>query len=307
MKKFRVTPTNWRALLALCAVSAGFSPLLCPTPAHAARRRPMLEIWPGRRVLLVLPLKIGPDWNAGPELAQAIQPLVRPQLQQALTDTDKFSVTLPYRFDPVLRRAVSDKKLSDDVVSALIANPSLETALPVFSSLTFNQTPMVADVQLEELRVGGTAKAPTVQLQVSGKLYEVGGNGPFRNVVVTSRAFGGRTPEARLQAAAADAFREMAMQFIEPPEAFQLPALVAPAPATSAGAATPATGEASGKMLTGEPTADSAMAGSATPKAPAATPNSSAPTGQGGSIIPQLPPAQPPLGVAVPQEPTVAR
>ena len=305
MNKLR--PKNWPpsglGLLALCAVAASSAPLFAPPSAEAAPRR-TLELWPGQRVLLVLPLKVGPDWNAGPELAEAIQPVIRPQLQRALTDTGKFSVTLPYRFDPILRRAVSDKRLSDDVVSALVANPTLETAQPVFSNLTFNQVPMVADVQMEELRVGGTQKKPTVQLVMSGRLYEIGGNGPFRNVTVTSRSFAGRTPADRLQAAANDAFQEIAQQFVAPPAAFELPlppAPVAPAPKpkapTGSGATTPNGG--SGRPLTAAP-------GSGGVNAAGATPNTLSPA-PGGAFVPQLPPAQPPLGIAVPQEPTLAR
>ena len=306
MKKLRVSPLQRRGILALCVLGAGLSPLLVPTPAPAAPRQ-KLQLWPGQRVLLVLPLHVGSDWNAGPELAEAIQPLVRPLLQQALTATGKFSVTLPYRFDPILRRAVADKRVADDAVAALINTPSLETAQTVFSSLTFNQTPMVADVQLEELRIGGTPKKPTVQLQVSGKLYEVGGSGPFRNVVVTSRAFEGRTPEARLQAAANDAFVEIARQFVAPPEAFELPLPAAPTPAPGA-AAMP------GKKGT---TDDAGMMGGANPAASSGTaPRTGMPNAPGtpnamgakaGGFVPVLPSAQPPLGIAVPQEPTLAR
>ena len=276
-------------------------------PAQAKPRQ-SLEIWPGQRALLVLPLSVGPNWNAGADLAQAITPVIRPELQNALKGTGKFSVTLPYRFDPIFRRAVADKRISEDEVSALVATPSLETANTVFSKLTFNQTPMVADVSLQELRIGGTQKAPTVQLQVSGKLYEVGGSGPFRSVVVTSRSFGGRTPQDRLQAAATDAFELLAAQFVAAPEEFKLPLPIAPvAPA----ATKPATGKAaaakSATTKAGAPNTKVLTADDSTPGAmgaPASAPNAMSPT---GGLIPQLPPAQPPLGIAVPQEPTLAK
>lgn len=282
-------------MLAVCALSTGFSPLLV---SAQAKPRQTLEIWPGQRVLLVLPLSVGPDWNAGPELAEAIQPVVRPQLQQAFADTGKFSVTVPYRFDPIFRRAVAEKKINEDIMKALIDTPSLETAQPVLSQLTFDQPPMVAEVQLQELRVGGTQKDPTVQLQVSGKLYEVGGSGPFRNVVVTSRAFGGRTPEARLQAAAADAFHDIAAQFIAPPETFQLP-LPAGGASAMAGGKNSGVGSTNANPTTPAPNSGTAGTSNSMPN--------TMPSSGGRLVIPQLPPAEPPLGIAVPQEPTLAQ
>ena len=157
-----------------------------------AAPKPKLEIWSGQRVLLVLPLTIGPDWNGGAELAEALKPIMRPVLQRELIDTDKFSVTLPYRFDPILRRAVVENRIADDIMTPFLSTPSLETAQPVFNQLKFEQVPMVTQIQLEELRVGGTPKKPTLQLQASGKLYEVGGSGPFRTVVVTSNPAEGK-------------------------------------------------------------------------------------------------------------------
>ena len=301
----------------LIGLGCGLGAIYLPQTAQAAPRR-KLEIWPGQRVLLVLPLQIGPDWNAGPELGEAIKPLIKPALQQALTGTGKFSVTLPYRFDPIFRRAVADKRITEDVVTNLLSDPSLATAQTALSQLTFEQVPMVAQVQVEELRVGGTPKEPTVQLQMSGKLYEVGGDGPFRNVVVTSRPFGGRTPEARLQAAATDAFNEIARQFVEPPAEFQLPLPVAPAPTAPADGKNPATtttdnangGGGSQAVETPNPVAstpntkpapNTGAMGAMPPSSGAMAPKAGAP------FIPQLPPAQPPLGIAVPTEPTLAR
>ena len=300
----------------LIGLSWGLGAICLPQPAQAAPRR-KLEIWPGQRVLLVLPLQIGPDWNAGPELGEAIKPLIKPTLQQALTSTGKFSVTLPYRFDPIFRRAIADKRITEDVVTNLLSDPSLATAQTALSQLTFEQVPMVAQIQVEELRVGGTPKEPTVQLQMSGKLYEVGGNGPFRSVVVTSRPFGGRTPEARLQAAATDAFNEIARQFVEPPAEFQLPIPVAPVPVNTADGKTPATTTTTASNIGGSQVMEKTNPNAPTPAAPptpgtgamgAMPPSSGAmATTPGAPFIPQLPPTQPPLGIAVPAEPTLAR
>ncbi len=254
----------------------------------------MLEIWPGQRVLLVLPLTVGPDWNGGPELAEAVKPLVRPIIQQALTDTDKFSITLPYRFDPILRRAVVENRISQDIITPFVDTPSLATAQPVFTQLKFEQVPMATEIQLEEIRVGGTAKKPTAQLQMSARLYEIGGSAPFRSVVVTSDAVEGRTPEARLQNAAADASRQIAEFFIKAPDTFQLPAALLVENEQTKMDADKMTADkmAADKMAAGEmpakPTTKETM--------PKAQPNGAAPP-TGMSPIPVLPPTQPPLGV----------
>ena len=287
MKILPFSPARRGALLALSVLTLGVSALLpALTPAAQAKPKQMLEIWPGQRVLLVLPLSVGPDWNGGPELAEAAKPLIRPFVQQALTDTGKFSITLPYRFDPILRRAVIDNRISQDLVTPFVDSPSLATAQPVFTQLKFEQAPMVTQIQLEEIRVGGTAKKPTAQLQMSGKLYEIGGAGPFRSVTVTSDAVEGRTPEARLQAAAANGARQIAALFVKAPDSFQLPESlqIKEDAATEAGdkkSAMPA------KTMTPTPNA-------ATPNA--ATPNGTAPRA-GTSPIPVLPPTTPPLNV----------
>ncbi len=284
MKNYTFTPARRGAWLAMSVLSLSMGASLLPafTPSAQAKPKQVLEIWPDQRVLLVLPLAIGPDWNGGPELAEAAKPLIRPYVQQALNDTGKFSITLPYRFDPILRRAVVENRISQDIITPFVASPSLATAQPVFSQLKFEQVPMVTEIQLEEIRVGGTPKQPTVQLQMSGKLYEIGGSGPFRSIVVTSDAMGGRTPEARLQAAASNAAQQIAAYFVKPPESFQLPESLQ----IKEDAATPAT-DAKTPATPVRP---------ATNSAPSTQPNGMAPQ-SGLSTIPVLPPTTPPLGI----------
>lgn len=287
-----------RSLLAAGALGLSLGAMLAspsvPSAQAAKVVTPILEVWPGQRVVMVLPLQVGADWKPSPELTDAILPLMRPQLLRALSDTGKFSVTVPYRLDPILRRAVLDSRVPQETITALIDTPSLANAQSVLSKLTFNQAPMVAELQLEDLRVGGTPQKPTVALQVSGKLYEVGGSGPFRSVVYTSRSFGGKTPEARLQAAADDAFRYIAREFVKPPESFQLALNAATSPAPAMDKMAP--------PKTATPPATSA------PKTmPSTAPPTPAPAPLKGTLIPTLPPAQPPLGLAVPGEPTMAR
>ena len=284
MKKYTLTPARRGALLALSvlSLSAGASWLPALTPAAQAKPKQMLELWPGQRVLLVLPLMIGPDWNGGPELAEAVKPLVRPYVQSALSDTGKFSITLPYRFDPILRRAVVENRISQDIITPFVNTPTLATAQPVFSQLKFEQVPMVAEIQLEEIRVGGTPKTPTVQLQMSGKLYEIGGSAPFRTVVVTSDAMPGRTPEERLQKAAANGAQQIAAFFVKPPESFQLPdSLIVKEEPVEAPPVKPV-----------KPTATKTPA----PK-PQSGGNSNGNSNAAMPVIPMLPPTQPPLGV----------
>ena len=288
MKIHSVSSARRAALLAVGALSlsAGLTCLPALMPSAQAKPKQVLEIWPGQRVLLVLPLTIGPDWNGGPELAEAVKPLVRPALQQALTNTGKFSITLPYRFDPILRRAVVDNRISQDIITPFIDSPSLQTAEPVFTQLKFEQVPMVTQVQLEELRVGGTANKPTLQMQVSAKLYEIGNNAPFRSIVVTSDPAEGRTPEARLQNAAANAFAQIAAYFVKAPNSFQLPAsLIAENQDATAGNATPATPAPNSKA----PAAGAMM--------PSTQPNAMS-SGMGATTIPVLPAGEPPLGIA---------
>ena len=291
MKNKLFSPVRPQALLAVGLLSVGLGALLpALTPPAHAKPKQMLELWPGQRVLLVLPLSIGPDWNGGPELGEAIKPLVRPYVQGALTDTGKFSITLPYRFDPILRRATVENRISQDLITPFVDSPSLETAQPVFTQLKFEQVPMVTQFQIEEIRTGGTAKKPTAQLQMSAKLYEIGGSGPFRSVVVTSQAAEGRTPEARLQAAAADASRQIADLFVKAPDSFQLPEslqIKEEAPKTN------------GKTLNGKAPVK-AVKSAPDANVPVAQPNGTAPRtgmGTGMSPIPVLPPTSPPLGV----------
>lgn len=290
------------AIIAMIAALGAASPFLTP-PAHSARKKaPQLEIWPGRRVLLVLPLTPSTNWNADPALGRAIVPLTNQELQRELTETGKFSITLPYRFDPILRRALVEKRVAENDISALIATPTLETARPVIDKLAFEQPVMFADIKLEELRVGGTPKEPTVQIQASGRLFEQGNPNPVKSVVITSNPQTGKTPSERLRAAASDAFSQIAAEFVAAPPAFELPIPVAPVEeAPVAGA--PATGAATGGATVGTPGAP-APAPRPAPMSPVAKPNA-IPSAPGAPLVPQLPAGQPPLGVGAGPENTV--
>lgn len=284
---------SFRARLALLLVGGGTLSFAATSlmPAVVAQSR-RLEIWPAQRVLLSLPLQVGANFSSDASLSRAIVPLVEPELRRALESTDKFSTMATYRFDPVLRRAVLENRVADAEVTTLVQTPTLENAQTVLGKLSFSQPAMILETTLEELRVGGTPRNPTVQLQVSGRLHEVGG-GLFRSATVTSRPYGGRTPEARLAAAARDAFNELAEQFVAPPESFALPAPPAPTPAPRRPAPTPRPAPAT------QPVPPAFSDSSATVQPPGVL----APT-QGVPFVPVLPPAQPPLGLNVPESAT---
>lgn len=299
------------ATLALVAALGALAPFATPS-AFAAPKKPQLEIWPDRRVLLVLPMQLAPTWNADAQLGQAILPLAQPQLQQALAATGKFSVTLPYRFDPVLRRGLTEKQLAENDITKLLATPTLENSRPVIDKLNFDQPIMTTEVFLEELTIGGDAKKPTVQLQVSGKLYEQGNPNPVKSETYRSKPLGGKTPSERLIAAARDAFGGLAMIYVEPPAAFDLPApleVAAPDKTGSNGKPTdPATSSAASPS-TGMGGSNASAAPSVTPPAPLppiSTPNT-LPATPGALVVPQLPAAEPPLGVTAGEGTTTGR
>ena len=307
------------ATLGLVAALGVSAPFLTRATVGAPKKE--LEIWPGRRVLLLLPLAPSATWNADPELGRAIVPLAQPQLQSALTATDKFSITLPYRFDPVLRRGLLEKRIAENEITALLTTPTLATARPVVDKLTFDQPVMIAEIKLEELTVGGTPKAPTVQIQTSGLLYEQGNPNPIKSITVRSRPTSGRTPSERIRAAASQTFTEIAAEFVTPPVAFDLPLPPAPTPTPAKPKAVK--GKGNGKNGGANAGANSGANGTATVPATAgeaatppivapAAPNAIAPpnslsTAPGAPLVPQLPAAQPPLGIAAGTEGTVGR
>lgn len=234
------------------------------------------------------------------DLGRAIVLLAEPELQKALIGTGKFSPTLPYRFDPILRRGVKENQLTEEDITALLASPSLATSQPVLDKLTFDQPAMTTEIFLEELTIGGTPKQPTVQIRASGKLYQQGNPNAIKTVSVRSDALKGKTPSDRLTAAAGQAFREIAAAFVEPPAAFDLPLPVVPvtvkgkkgSASTSKPVAEPMAGEVPGNMSSAIP--------AETIAAPASIPTAAPqilPTAPGAPLVPQLSAGAPPLGV----------
>ncbi len=299
--KYRSALSPRAATFALVAALGASAPFLT-SPSQAAPPKAELQIWPGRRVLLVLPIAISPTWNADAQLGRAILPLAQPQLQQALYNTGKFSTTLPYRFDPILRRGLTEKQIAENDITALVKDPSLTTARPVIDKLNFDQPVMTTEVFLEELTVGGTSKLPTVQIRALGRLYQQGNPDAIKTVSIRSNAIGGKTPSERLIGATGQVFREIAAAFVEPPAAFDLPMPieVAPAPTAVTGQpARPATNGGAMGNMTGSTMAPARPATVTPPNSLSSTP--------GAPFVPQLPAAQPPLGVTAGEGTTVGR
>lgn len=312
--------------LAIAATSVVHLPTAQAKPkakAKANMSTSRLEIWPAQRTLIVLPLTVSETFlttdgsstgGAGSSaLAKALVPLVSPQLSSALQSTGKFSISRPYKFDPLLRRALLEQQLTDADIDPFVLSPSLDNAQVVLAKLGLDQPGMVAQVSIQSLRIGGTSLAPTVQMTVRGDLYESSSVQPFRSITVTSKPFPGLTPEERLTGAAGEAFEDIAAAFVAPPVEFDLPVptktgtemMTGATPGgTTPGGTVPAT--PTGEMPI-KPAGGGGMMMPMTPATPAMPMTPVAPLAPNGTdvggapVAPQLPAATPPLGVNVPE------
>jgi hypothetical protein len=279
-------------------------------------REGVIEPWSGRRVLLLLPLKLGPGFNADQAFGQAILSRTETELQEELSETGKFSVIRAHRFSPLIQRGLQEKRLTEAQAQATINNPlvepgqaapppaTVETATTFLQQFTFDQVPMIAEFFLEEVRASGTGNRTSVQAQVAGRLYEVGNPVALKAPVVRSDAFSrGRNNIERYQGAARNAFAQIADEFTAPLEDVQLP-MVTPAPAPVA--LTPEPEVPAATMP--EPVAPAPLAGAGgnantpLPGDVSIAGASSRTSGTAGGV-PQLPSATPPLGIAVPNAP----
>jgi len=282
--------------------------------AHAAKKAmdkaavapALLEAWPGQRVVMLLPLQLGAGSNIEPAFGRAILPAAARGLREALLATGKFSIIEPYRFNPILLRGIQEGRPSRTEVMALVDTPTLETARVVMARLdpTFDQSPLIGQFAIEELRISGTGKQTRVQIQASGNLYEVSGGAATYSYVVTSDAFNSGSTTASIQSAAEDAFKRISIEFTKPltePIVTTTVAVVEPSgtpvktPATNP--VTPLPGPTDGVpeiIVTDETPAPKVDEIPAVPATAPATP------GGARDIVPQLPAAQPPLDINVP-------
>lgn len=294
-----------RIFAATMALGLGLGLTLAAPSAHAAKhaRTVGLEAWRGQRVLLLLPLQLGEAFNVDRAFGTALLPNAEQNLQGLLEQTGKFSVVEAHRFNPILQRALSEKTITKDQLTALVDTPTLDNARLVLSKISFDRTPMIAQFVIEEVRLGGSAKDTSVQTQVSARLYEMGNPQALKTTVITSNAQRGGSVTESTQAALVDSFRRTVAEFVAPIEEIQLaipgpaepslapaPSETAPAPAEPVAAAPAPVVPTNNVTLPG----DVSMAGASS-------------RGTIGNGVPQLPSATPPLGINVPNAPTAER
>lgn len=297
-------PLLRRGLAALAIAGIMLSPALTIAPAQAAKAGSGIEPWQGRRVLLLLPLQLGEGFNADRAFGQAILSRAESLLQQQLQATGKFSVIQVHRFSPLIQRGLQEKRLTEAQVADFLKAQTLENANTFLSQFVFDRPAMIADFRLEEVRAISDPKRPSVQVQVSGRLYGAGNPIAIKSPVFTSEpARTGRNNIERFLAAANNAFMQAAMEMVAPLQDIEFPN-VEPAPA-AVGTATPAAPNTAtpnaGAPASGTPDATT----SANP-APVAgdRPITGSSSASSAGSVPQLPPARPPLGITVPNAPT---
>jgi hypothetical protein len=305
-------------LRAACCMAALTGAVLAPQMAHAAPKKAKsagIEPWAGRRVVLLLPLQLGEGWNADRNFGTAILPRAEQLLQEQLQKTGKFSVIQANRSNPLIQRGLQEKRLTEDQVKTLTDTPSVENATTFLSQFAFERPAMIVEFRLEEVRAAGDATRPSVQAQVSGRLYQLGNGVATKSPVVTSEAVrAGRNNIDRYLGAADNAFMLAAAEMVAPLEDIALP-MVIPTPAPAANG-TGANGAASGEAPTAGATGPATVVPEAptpvTPPAPAPAPapnvvlpgntpiTGSSSRASSAGAVPQLPAARPPLGITVP-------
>ena len=296
----------------LIVTLAGVSGVLLHSPsAIAARKGPrLLQAWPGRRVVLLLPVHLSDHLNIPQDFAEALVPTEQVYLRDALEGTGKLSVIMPFKFNPVLVRAVQEKRVSQDELNTFLGNPTVDGGRDLLGKITFDQAPLIADFTLEEIRPGGTTANPTLQVQITGHLYSLESpDATPKTVVITSDSVKQRatTAEAILEAVA-NAFGQAAGELVRGPEDLQL---ARPEPVRSQPAPKPVATPKPTPVPTEAPTPAPTEAPTPTPVPTPATavtqvmPSAPMPGAGGNSSNPPVLPAPaPPLGITVPQTPT---
>jgi hypothetical protein len=244
-------------------------------------------------VVYLLPVQLSANWNIDPQWGQRLLPESEQRLRRALEATGKFSVVQPYRFNPMLQRALQEKRIDQAQLDAAVDTPSLQSASGVLDKLGLPLAPLIAEFRLEEVRASGTEKAPAVQVQVLGKLYELNSEQAAQTKVFTSDPIRRRgTQSEQIVDAAENAFQMLAAEFVRPPADVELPRVEPAKTPDKADAKTPGKGTKStqprkaGDKATDTPTTGTPVAPISPPAAPSAQPTP-APTVVGPS--PQSP------------------
>ena len=281
--------------IAICALllagTASVVPLpFTASPALAKPPLPTTEVWPGRRVVFLLPLQLSDNWNADPVWGKRLLGPAEQRLRSALENTGKFSVVQPYQFDPILQRAVQEKRIDKAQLDTMIDTPNLQTASGVLDKLGFPLPPLIAEFRLEEVRSSGDAKAPSVQMQVLGKLHALNSQEAETKVFTSDPIRRRGSQFDQTLDAAANAFQMVANDFVRPPAEIELPRVDPPAtPEKPAGKGKPAAPAKNGKT---------------TPKPVAPAPGVAPGTGETPAPAPVTPPVTPPVPpVIVPATP----
>lgn len=181
-----------------------------------------IEAWPGQRVMLVLPLALGANWNADPALGHALLLDGESNLERALQQTGKLSVLQLQRNNPVFQRALQDKVVTNDDLmtwAPVDAPPSLDSARQALGKLqsSFTQAPLIGEFAVEEIRSSGEMRRPSVQVQVSGRMYDGTNVVPLKNISVTSNPVSsGRDTLKAIRLATNNAFQQVAAQLTSP-------------------------------------------------------------------------------------------
>lgn len=234
------------ALVLACAASTLWGGLAEAAPKRSKKAPPVVTVeegffghepWEGQRVLLLLPLELGSDWNLNKEQSQRLLADAEADLQLALQRTGKFSTTQLHRYHPLIQRGVQEKLLTKEQADALIASPTLDGVQKALAPMHFQQQPLIAQVTLDRVNVYTADPSSVLTVTATGKLYEVEGAEPIREVVATSQEYQvynpvkrkGRTtlvrhnPRERLALASNDAFQKITQALIEPVEEISFP------------------------------------------------------------------------------------
>jgi hypothetical protein len=90
---------------------------------------------------VVLPLQTSLNWVANRIFTQAILPETQRRLERALSNTGRYSVAATNRFNAILQRGLIDNAYTQDELTTLLTQPTVENARPVVSKLQFSLPP----------------------------------------------------------------------------------------------------------------------------------------------------------------------
>ncbi|HEX8235896.1 MAG TPA: hypothetical protein VF600_08065 [Abditibacteriaceae bacterium] len=267
----RVLASASKAGTALLALSLFLPGSFAQAQTRAARQDAARTTEPlsGRRVLVLLPLRTSQNWTANRIFTQAILPNTQRMLERALTNTGRYSVVATNRFNAVLQRGVNDNAYTQDDLTSLLTQPTVDNARPVVSKLQFSlppklrfaDPPLIAEFIMERLAVN-TAGATTVE--IIGRFYDPLMVEPVMSFTVVGApqtaaaeqdADQTSTATALATTSATTAFVRIANESIKPVPQLEAPLMANPTALTPVGAAgteTPAEGDAAGGAAAGD-------------------------------------------------------